>query len=135
MGKRIKKCFKCGIEKPIDDFYTHSGTSDGHLNKCKECTRRDVMEYRRDKPDRELSTRLKACGKNPTPKNAYRAVQAALKAGVLIRPDRCSACGCTSAEHVIEAHHYDYSRPLDVIWLCVPCHRNVDRFKRKKQGL
>jgi hypothetical protein len=24
----------------------------------------------------------------------------------------------------LEAHHTDYSRPLEVEWLCVSCHRN-----------
>lgn len=41
----IKKiCFKCNIEKDIAEFYKHSKMPDGHLNKCKTCTKKDVRE-------------------------------------------------------------------------------------------
>lgn len=34
---KIKTCSKCGIEKPIDEFYKHKLTKDGHAGDCKNC--------------------------------------------------------------------------------------------------
>jgi len=39
-----KKCFKCEEVKSLDYYYKHAKMADGHLNKCKECTRKDVKE-------------------------------------------------------------------------------------------
>lgn len=58
---------------------------------------------------------------------AKNAVAAAIRRGDLVRPDVCSRCparGRTGLGAVwsIQAHHGDYSRPLDVVWLCSDCH-------------
>ena len=53
-------------------------------------------------------------------KKAHWAVQQAVRNGTLIKPDHCSICmNSTSRPH---AHHKDYSKPLDVEWLCIGCH-------------
>lgn len=50
---------------------------------------------------------------------ARSAVSRAVKAGRLERPDHCSECG---AECKPTAHHADYEKPLEVVWLCRLCH-------------
>lgn len=44
----MKKCFICNEEKELDEFYKHSKMADGHLNKCKTCTKRSVRKRELD---------------------------------------------------------------------------------------
>lgn len=37
----MKICFRCKKSKPLDCYYKHKGMSDGHLNKCKDCTKQE----------------------------------------------------------------------------------------------
>lgn len=51
-------------------------------------------------------------------------VQRAIKMGVIKRPTTCENCGRTNC--AIQSAHKDYSKPFDIRWLCVPCHRQWD---------
>ena len=46
-----KQCFKCLVTKPLDCFYKHSKMADGHVNKCKECNKKDVSANYREHID------------------------------------------------------------------------------------
>lgn len=53
---------------------------------------------------------------------------AAVRSGRIVRPTVCSACGETpqpgsDGRTQIHGHHPDYSKPLEVEWLCVTCHK------------
>jgi len=42
-----KKCIRCGEEKELDCFYAHNQMKDGHVNVCKECSKKGVRERER----------------------------------------------------------------------------------------
>lgn len=100
-----------------------------HSDNVKERVRR----YRETNSDAVLKTRLKTHSKNPSKINARRVVEAAIKAGVLTKPEACSSCGKKDCR--IEAYHEDHTKPLEVDWLCVSCHRKRDSRRRREQGI
>jgi hypothetical protein len=55
---------------------------------------------------------------------ASRLVRQAVANGELTRPGTCEECGATHWR--IEGAHSDYTKPLDVRWLCPSCHRKWD---------
>lgn len=57
---------------------------------------------------------------------AHRKVAYELSRGRLVRPNTCTHCRKPAR---VEAHHEDYTKPLDVVWLCKPCHCIADRLK------
>lgn len=137
----MKKCFKCKTDKPIGDFYCHPKMADGHLNKCKECTKNDVRRDRQEKPNariydkrryKENPRRREIIGARsrrwrklyPERYKAHTEVGNAVRNGRVVKPVACSVCGETGKR--VEGHHPCYSKPLEVIWCCTPCHRRLD---------
>lgn len=60
----------------------------------------------------------------------------AVRDGLIVAKDKCEHCGrerTRGASGRILAHHPDYSKPLEVIWLCYTCHRKEhNRLKKLK---
>lgn len=126
----MKKCFKCGEEKPLCNFYKHNQMKDGHLNKCKDCTKNDAAEYRiknideiraydRARGNRQSSEYTKEWRrKNPNKYKAHNIVNNNIRSGNLHK-ENCEVCGSDNSV----AHHNDYLKPLNVRWLCQAHHK------------
>lgn len=56
-------------------------------------------------------------------------VNNAIAKGLLLKPMYCSDCDKYDR---IEAHHEDYNKPLEIIWLCKKCHIEYDKILHKK---
>ena len=139
----MKFCMKCCFSKHESEFYHHPKGKDGLFPYCKECHKAYArensrlpknMEARRIR-DRKRFQRIKGTDKykisvrrrhyrwnhsNRDKIKCHNAVYHALKRGTLTRLP-CQACGSTLQ---VEAHHEDYSKPLNVVWLCNSCHRH-----------
>jgi Bacillus phage endonuclease len=152
-----KKCRTCQISKSATEFNHDNSHKDGLASECKKCKnarrakwfekhRHDPKNkmYRRNysrewnKKNREKRRlqaregyyRRRANGfvhrYDPYKDRARRVLERTLKNGKMKRPDKCSDCGWIGK---IQAHHHDYSKPLEVEWLCQLCHRRRHRSK------
>jgi hypothetical protein len=62
--------------------------------------------------------------RNPEKARAQAILHKAVERKKIVKPTACSKCG---AEGRIEAHHPDYSKPLEVVWLCRVHHVEAHR--------
>lgn len=66
--------------------------------------------------------------------NCRRLTDMAIKAGMLVRPDVCASCGSNSdVVGMIQCHHIDYSKPLEVEWYCRECHEKAEILVANRQ--
>jgi hypothetical protein len=114
VGDDHKVCRACARTLPLDSFYKNKGGLAGRQSKCKPCF---VVEMRAAPGYRHRHS-------------ARNAVRNAIKAGSLTRSPTCETCGQTAYTH---GHHDDYSKPLDVRWLCKPCHEDQHRGEKYRR--
>lgn len=115
-----KPCSQCGETKLLTSFSTRLDRKSGRRSECKSC-------------QWKMQSRRKRGQAIPVEKyRAYSTLRYAVKVGRLIKPSHCELCG----EDVnVHAHRADYSRPLDVNWLCVPCHNALHRAQISPRAL
>ena len=130
----MKTCSKCEIEKSEFEFGKQTAAKDGLHPWCKVCKSVTDSEYSQTEAGKASHQKAKRAYKktkaskesyrkyrldNPEKAKARSAVSGAIRSGRLTRSDFCESC---FQEEFAEGHHEDYSKPLDVDWLCIECH-------------
>jgi hypothetical protein len=113
----MKLCKVCGELKSEDSFYASVYSCMAcHRDRAKksQSKRYGTPEWIAYSKERYQRHRDKA--------RAWSAVRIALLKGELIKPSQCSEC---SEDLPLEAHHKDYSKPLEILWLCDTCHKHT----------
>lgn len=78
---------------------------------CKDCHAAYTREWRK-------THKLSGVAKKKDSVRSYLNVY--VKRGKIFSPEQCERC---NGKEKLHAHHYDYNKPLDVIWVCIPCHK------------
>jgi|688.fasta_scaffold156040_3 hypothetical protein len=131
MTTTLKTCLKCGVEKPVEDFYIKHRPTNRLRSRCKICHTDDAKAYRASHVDdfkekerrramlpHRVAARDKWEAKYPERIKAIHTVRNAIQKGYLVRLP-CIVCGNKKSH----GHHENYDHPLDVVWLCAKHHK------------
>lgn len=130
-----KVCKECKKELPLNMFGTFNKNIRPQCKSCynkryRESNRKANIAYRQQHDTKEYyRNKRKLYRQNEDTKNKDNCrskVQKAILSGKLIKPNKCEECNSTIN---IEAHHNDYNKPLEVIWLCSICHSKRRHYK------
>jgi len=133
---RTGACKACRIKKQLEYQKTDNGIGlrreyerkmpiEEKRAKCKKFKKENpsywIEYYRQNKKIRLLSNQ-KYQRNNLEKSNAHSKLYYAIKTKKINKPEECSICRSTG---VLDGHHTDYSKPLEVIWVCRKCHTKI----------
>ena len=122
-----KICFKCNAEKHISEFYTHKKMPDGHLNKCKECTKNDVKaRYKLKMDDPAFVDKERARGREKYARLGYKDTQMRAHIENSNTKRYLKTRGIDIGEN--EIHHWDYNLDKDFFILNKRAHKLVHKY-------
>lgn len=115
----MKLCGGCNTEKPFAEFNRNRAKKDGYQNWCRACLNPISTAWKKTPIGRaSVSRTQKHVKRNPKTRKAQQVVSGQVKRGKMTRQP-CCVCNQPNAD----AHHEDYSRPLDLVWLCDKHHK------------
>jgi len=134
---QTKRCSHCKQFKPISEFCKNQTRKDGFQNHCRACQKiyaqsekGKAAHIRYDKSEKgKAAHRINQKRfhiRNPDYMKANIAIGDAVQAGRLPRPDTFSCHYCSKSAK--QYHHYKgyaCEHWLDVVPVCIPCHKEI----------
>lgn len=87
--------------------------------------RERIRRWKNKEPGRKARQSKRHRELNPDKTQARELLKAAVRKGWIIKQP-CAICGAL----MVEAHHQDYSKPLEITWLCPPHHYDLHGRRR-----
>lgn len=81
-------------------------------------------------PEKELKKFEKQGDGNPFRMKAQNVLNRAVANGTIVKPSICVRCKKSFNPTQLQAHHLDYTKPLEVDWYCQSCHGFVGHGKK-----
>lgn len=121
-----KVCKVCQLAKPLSEFFRAVECKQGRQTRCKVCQKAYVRSLGAKKGGRKHLDALDKRNREKYPQRykARLAVRNAVARGIIVKPERCEVCQQIRKLH---GHHDDYSREMEVRWLCSECHGDWHR--------
>lgn len=110
----------CQKTKPLNEFGKDVQREDGKNFYCLDCVNAYHKECNHKRKMAHNQKRRERYEKSPEKEKAGVILRRAVKEGKIIKPEKCSLCD--RDDRPISGHHPDYSKPLEVIFTCYPCH-------------
>lgn len=122
-------CHKCKKESKI--LMKVGGSIKKPTMMCTACNTSRIRGYRKNPKYRESANKAsrKAYRKHKVKWLARLKARYAVSKGIIIKPKKCEVCNLVK---ILQGHHEDYSKPLEVIWLCWTCHAQADKELEQK---
>ncbi|MGF3022683.1 hypothetical protein ACQVP2_07625 [Methylobacterium aquaticum] len=120
-GDHLRNCRTCGSPKTA--WRRRDGAGVGLRFVCTNCQNQRLRKRRAANKGYSTAKNKEWQKANPEKRAAHKAVERALRLGLLLKQP-CVRCGSTDTVH---AHHEDYARQLDVVWLCSTHHAERHR--------
>jgi hypothetical protein len=99
-----------------------------NLRRCLTELSRDALIVSRNEPVVPVPVAYqKTLSRKRIRQRANQALHEAVSDGRVAKPANCQRCGLATARNSLHGHHYDYSKPLAVYWLCKDCHYEAHR--------